>query len=477
MSILFYLKNTTYRILILIKLIFVINILIIHKKCFNSLPNHSFEYVYSLINENGCLIIKLVQWITSRLNVYHEISKPEWLEKLNTFFENCPVHNLTYSKQIYQNLTGTNLDDDYIIKDNISSGSIGQVYHCISKKNNKEYAIKIKHPDIDSQINVPKFFIIILNNIFKYIPYINKYVIPFDLDSFFINLEKQTFFCNEAQNIKKMEAIFKNEEYIIIPSVVKYNNDIIIMTYESGITYDQFSLTESDFQKYKICLLYFFYIQKCMFIENFNHGDLHCSNWKIRRHQNKKDYCLIIYDFGVCYTLSDIHTIQDIVRAWETNNIESICNIIDIFLCNTPNHIVKKIKNQLNYHLTVNQLKPFSMSKYFSLIYKIITDYNIKLEYSFFNLIISFGLCENILKKNGMLNAGIEINDTTNSALYQDLYLEYINFCKTKKCFLDLAEYYETVISKSNTNYYKLFSTAHDTLNLLDSNNTTSLEI
>lgn len=450
-------NTTIYRIYLFHKLLFILFTIATYKLISGKFSNYLFDQLYICINQNGCLIIKLVQWTTTRLNIYYENNIPDWLLKFNNFFEHCPIHSIEHSQKIYKKLTGRNISDDYLIDSKIiSSGSIGQVYKCKHKITQQEHAIKIKHPDIARDVFIPKTIIITLNNILKHIKFINKYVLPIDFNGFFINLEKQLDFDIESQNMIKMEHLYRNEDLIIIPKVLNHNKDIIIMTFEEGVYIEDISEIK-DFNKYKICLLYMLFYHKCSLIDNFNHGDLHRGNWKVRLSENKIDYKLVIYDFGVCYQLKDVNLMRTYIHAWEKYDVNKICDLIYIFYDHLDKDIVKEIRQELFDALNEVQLKPFYMSKYLSLVYNVTTKRGLVLEYSIFNLLISLTLCENMFRKNGFLNRGVEMNDRSGVSVYQELYLEYINFCQTKKCFSDLCQYYKKVIDDSGTKFTKLF--------------------
>ncbi len=466
-------KNIIYRIYLFQKLFINIILLVGYYFIIGKNSEYLFDHLFYNINQNGCLIIKLVQWFTTRLNIYYDDCdyKPKWLINMNKLYENCIVHDLSFSNQYYKELTGKNLDEDYELNDNIvSSGSIGQVYRFKSKYTNQYHAIKVKHPDIDQQILVPKFFIKTTNKLLSYIKYINHFIIPIDLNGFFDNLEKQSNFNYEVENMKIMQNIFKDEELIVIPEVINNNSKIIIMTFEEGTYYDDLN-DISDFVKYKISILYMLFFHQCCLISNFNHGDLHRGNWKVRVSENKKDYKLVIYDFGVCYKQRDKDIMKKFIKYWEKYDIENLCNLMDdLYIINSNNNISKKkindIKRELNDTLTKDNLKPFCMSRYLKLIYNITTKKGLVLDYSVFNLIISILLCEDMFRKNGLLNRGTEIKDTSGISVYQETYNEYINFCQTKKCFPTLCQYYKDVVIESGIKYTKLFGNLNKTLEI-----------
>lgn len=471
-------QDIIYRIYLLTKLITILTCLYFYY-CYNhSVSYYLFDHLFLTINQNGCLVIKLTQWLTSRLNVSYENEKPLWLKKLNLFFEQCPIHNLSLSNLAYKELTGNNLWDDYEMNDDIvSSGSIGQVYKYWHKESKQYQAIKIKHPNIASEILIPKKFIISIMKILKYIKYLNKYIVPIDLNGFFINLDFQIDFCIEAKNLLRMSEIFKDEDFIIIPKLYNYNSSILIMSYEEGKYFD--NLKEiSDFQKFKICMVYMFFYHQCAILENFNHGDLHQGNWKVKLGNNNKDYQIIIYDFGICYSQNHPDLFKLYIQAWELYDIDKICDMLYLAYNDYDKEFIKNVRSQLYDEINKMNLKPWSMKKYLSIVYNITSNNNLILPFSIFNLLISLTLCEDMLKKNGLLNVGIVINDSTGVSMYQGLYQEYINFCETKKCFPQLKEYYLQVVKESGIKSNTLFGKIDANINhVFKLNNSISLDI
>ena len=83
----------------------------------------------------GSICIKFSQWLLPILdNIYiKEEDKPYWFLSLEELYENCPIHSLDYSKQLFNHELQGNFDDDYEMVDIIGSGSIGQVYKIKNK--------------------------------------------------------------------------------------------------------------------------------------------------------------------------------------------------------------------------------------------------------------------------------------------------------------------------------------------------------
>ena len=68
--------------------------------------------------------------------------KPEWLKKLEILYDDCNVHDLDYTIKEYKKQFNKNLLDNYLIKDIIGSGSIGQVYLIEDINSKKEMVMK-----------------------------------------------------------------------------------------------------------------------------------------------------------------------------------------------------------------------------------------------------------------------------------------------------------------------------------------------
>ena len=446
-----------YRHYLFIKLITLLNCLFLYYYFTKKISYYIFDHLYLTINQNGCLIIKLTQWITTRLNISYNDKKPLWLEKLNLFFEKCPIHNFSYSNAVYLSFKGNNLWDDYDINNHIiSSGSIGQVYKFWHKESKQYHALKIRHPNIHKEILISKNIIISIIKILKNIKYLNQYIIPIDMEGFFLNLDLQVDFNIEGRNILRMTEIFKNEDFIVIPKLYGNNENILIMKYEDG-TYFENIKEISEYQKFKICMTYMFFYHQCAILENFNHGDLHEGNWKVRVKDNSKDYQIIIYDFGICYSQNHPDLFKEYLQAWELYDVNKICDMLYLGYSDYDRSFITQVRSQLYDEIIQMSLKPFSMKKYLSIVYKVTTENQLVIPFGIFNLLLSLTLCEDMLNKNGLLNVGTLIKDDSGVSMYQGLYQEYINFCETKNCFSQLKEYYLNVVQKSGVKTNTLF--------------------
>lgn len=441
-----------------------------------SLGNSFYDRLYNSINENKCLAIKFSQWIITRLNIIYENEdiKPIWLEKFNNFFENCPSHDFKHTQKIYFNLFQRNILDDYDIDfDVLSSGSIGQVYKAIHKESQEVHAIKVKHPKLEEYMYLPRLLIRIIISSLKVISF-QKFFVPLDIEMFFVSLEQQLDFKLESENMKKMFENFKDNYLIVIPKVINYDRDIIIMTFEEG-SYFEKCQEISEYHKFKIALTYILFYHQCCYLDNFNHGDLHEGNWKVRLGENGKDYCLVIYDLGLCYTFPNSSNVVRFIESWENYDMNTMAETT-YELLKESNDVDKHpdFKSELFGVFKDNQFKPFSLNKVLSLIYNLTRKYTIILDFGYLNILISGGLCEQMLIKYKLMNVDVGDNsidkENNKDISYKTQTLEYINFCQSKRVFPELEQYYRNLLKDKNVNLNTLFSNLDEKLNSVSKN-------
>ena len=96
----------------------------------NKLNQKLIRWLYFTINLNGCILIKIVQWLNTNLEILDIKNGKTLYNIFYTFYEDCQIHNLEYTKKLFTK--EFNKDFDEIIElDNlyhIKSGSIAQVY-------------------------------------------------------------------------------------------------------------------------------------------------------------------------------------------------------------------------------------------------------------------------------------------------------------------------------------------------------------
>ena len=117
------------------------------------------DLIIKNIQDSGCIAIKFTQWILPKLEMIYDLDskKDIWFGKLEQFYEYCNIHDIGYTKILYENDFSEKITDDYLIESVIGSGSIGQVYKIKDKKTNKYYALKVVHPNLLGQIIFMKY--------------------------------------------------------------------------------------------------------------------------------------------------------------------------------------------------------------------------------------------------------------------------------------------------------------------------------
>ena len=192
-------------------------------KYINKISNKDLTIINKYINNCGCITIKCIQWLVPLLE--NEDINKDILNILNNVYENNYIHDIKYTEYLYKKHFNKNIQENFIIINVLGSGSIGQVYKIKDIKTNKFYVMKVKHPNIKSQVNIFK-------NIFKIIYKINYFnklfynYFPFDLVEFLEDFYKQADFINESNNILYFNKHYYDNKYIIIPKLIKLSSDM-----------------------------------------------------------------------------------------------------------------------------------------------------------------------------------------------------------------------------------------------------------
>ena len=331
-----------------------LNILIInylYYKVWNVLNNKLVLVLNYSIKLNGCVIIKLIQWLNTNLELVivnsNNSNNYAFLSKLFAcYYENCPIHELKYTKDLFLKEFGVAFDD-YFELDNsfsIKSGSVAQVYKALLKNSNNSnsVAIKVVHPEIEYQLICPVSFVKIYTYLVTNFKCLNKYDIIIDLDSFFCNLIKQINMENEYKNNEYFYNTYCNNNIIIIPKPLMKSKSFLIMEFVDGEQFEKMDI--SDYKK-QILISFIAIFMKDTFINGkYVHCDLHQGNWKIYTQINTTNdtdfnYKIIIYDFGYVIenTLND--TLKNICYYLDTNNICGLGNLLFNNIKNINNDI------------------------------------------------------------------------------------------------------------------------------------------
>tara|TARA_B100001059_G_scaffold233398_1_gene273363 strand:+ start:2673 stop:4001 length:1329 start_codon:yes stop_codon:yes gene_type:complete len=387
----------------------------------HKISNKDLNIINKYINNCGCIVIKCVQWLIPILD--KEDIDDKILNMLSNVYENNLNQDIKYTNKIYKYQFNKDISDEYDIVDVIGSGSIGQVYKIKCKKSGEKYVMKVKHPNIESQINLFRTIFTYIYNIKIFNKLFYKYF-PFNLIDFLDDFYKQSDFINESNNILYFYHKYQDNPYIIIPKLIKTSENIIIMEYIDGKCLDDLDINE--YNKSKIIILLYLFIRNNLLILNNNHGDLHKYNWKVSNDKLNNIYKIIIYDFGYCFKLTKL----------EYDNISMLCDLMVSNDENMDNYnkFLKFLydKSSLNINVEYNN-RITEPSVLLEQILKISKENNIMIKrYKVLNTLLLMSLVDTYFQK-------YSINNNTDILIIKKKLLDSYTFCITYKIFLKLS--------------------------------------
>lgn len=431
------------------------------------------DNVLENISNCGAVMIKFCQWITPKLElIYLETSdiinndKPGWLVKLEKFYEKCPEHDIEYTNEEYKRMFKENIEEKYEIVETIGSGSIGQVYLINDKKKNVQQVLKILHPNVGSQIGFFKWF---LKFLFCFPCIRNKTIelIPFDIFNFIDQFLDQSNLINEANNLIQFERFYKNNKYIVIPEIYKISETILIMSYEPGIHIDDKNL--NDYKINKFVNLFHLFVRENQMIENFNHGDLHPGNWRVRYEDN--DCKIIMYDFGFCWKqnqpqfeeMGDLMTDTFESSNRETNEVslENLSKIMYYIILYEGDDKNEEYKERIR-EFTGSRLKDLEPWKLSPIVLLKATIEFCRREGLLIDPTLLQGFIvmiqgQKLFEKYELMASDKNLMD--DYKVFRERYLNIYTFCKTYNIFPGYSQYIENKLNSKQVNISGLFDT------------------
>lgn len=376
--------------------------------CNFKIYNESNEFLLNILVNNiqntNPLFIKCIQKSIPYLKLCNVDKKS--VDILNKVYENNKYHDIDFTLKVYKKDFNENLNDKYEICELLSSGSIGQVYKIKSKKENKFFAMKVIHPNVNSHIKILKSLYYLFN--------LEKYS-PFELDVFLNNFILETDFENEAKNMLRFYNFYENNKSIIIPKLYEQSKNIIIMDYVDGINIETLDI----YEKNKFMTIFILFCNNNKLLLNYNHGDMHIGNFK------KYNNSMVIYDFGCCFESDDKklpemvdYTFHNILKKRNLNfTFEECINYqIEYHVGKENLHKYKKVINETFFSSKIPDNMEGLINKVIMFFYK----NKIKIKINFLNLMINYYYT-------------LDYNDVTT--------LDMVSFCKTYDIFHDYINY------------------------------------
>lgn len=387
---------------------------------------YTFKLLFQSIQYNGCFAIKIAQWICAR----NDNNTNKYLE-FDSIFSHNNAHSHKYTEYVFKNEISQNLDEVYTDIKLINSGSVAQVYKCTSIDTNEDVILKVKHPNIDTNVyslwNLVKIMIKIskLFGIFKFMK-ILKYTESDNLLKTFLD---QTDFYNEANRMKYFYEYYKDNDYVIIPKLHYVTDNIIAMSYEESLNINDI---EDSMYKYQCVMLLCIVMKDQIFNSSVVHCDMHTGNWGI------KNDSIVLYDFG--YTLYQTEELKDRHSKWmilyeRNSKNELIKHMMDNFIINNDKTLIPPSSTQLD--------KVFNMNDNINFIIDYCELHDVILDYTALEMMIAFNCFEKICISN--LNHYYEINDNNidnHWKFFHNSRKEYYIYSK-KFGFNKLSEFYK----------------------------------
>jgi hypothetical protein len=349
--------------------------------------------------------------------------------KLDFVFENCDIHSLKITEEMYQQDFGKSIYQDFEFNFNnlvVGSGSIGQVYKCYSKSRSEYVAIKVKHPGINKTVNETVIAL-------RIVCFILKYVNPFHniCMEYINNIYLQIDYIQEAENTVKLKNNFINESVVVIPEIYGYNTNFIIMSYHEGKKYNEVS---EKTQYIASMYLNFIYLTSIL-VHDFLHADLHYGNWKIIEDPEIK---ILIYDCGIMCTTDNIELNRTILAILSSGR-PAFIKLLDIFKDVEPKLTKRIDKYRPEFEKILVMDDSVSPNECFKIFIRKVLDLRLVTKKNLINLLTSIGIIGEAPKKSIDLFVKYILYPTgTNSLLYHI----YIGILSKMNKFNELKNYY-----------------------------------
>jgi len=437
--------------------------------------------IKQMILAGGCIYIKFAQWVISRLRSERGPNIEFVVNFFDDIFDQCPTHSIEHCKQVF--LTNMDQELDEVVDMNtfqsIASGSVGQVYKArllrptmicpdcdsvVSETHTgqcptcfgditmiEEVAIKVKHPEIDKQIS-DKIRLFAFLTMIQRIKWIKDLLhLHMDFADFIANLTEQSDFTNEYDNNRKFRANFKGNPLVYFPFIITGTRDLLITEYVTGTTLD----TITEYNQLKCCYNYACMVSQMLVIDNFCHGDLHHGNWKIRPVSlgPSQDYQIIVYDYGICFSASDVRINRVIMESFENNDSKKVLEVITELIEGNFDAAVIQSVEQAVYHYREDSL---DLVHLFNTINNILVRYNCKLTANGMNTVLLLSLIDTTLKKHNLIGgnaASSTLPRTTPSSIIRSKNLDLIAYAKSRGAYPAYVQYVNKKHAHSRDSY------------------------
>jgi predicted unusual protein kinase regulating ubiquinone biosynthesis (AarF/ABC1/UbiB family) len=431
--------------------------------------------IKQMVLAGGFIYIKFSQWIISRLRSEKTPRIRFLVRYFDDIFDNCPYHSLNDTLGMFLDEFGYSLDK--LIKpyslEQIASGSVGQVYRakllrpeykcpgCNDKVSAshtgqcpvcyddlleiREVAIKIKHPDVDSQVRAKSRLFSLVGKAQK-IKFLKDWLhLHVDINDFISNLTVQADFTNEAANNRVFRRNFKGNPLIHFPIVLEASSGVLITEFVDGQTLDDIE----GYAQLKCCLNYGCMVYQMVLIDNFCHGDLHHKNWKIRPISGTGtardgDYQLIVYDYGICFRTQDIEFNRQLIKAFKNFDTDILLDNLGRLITGDYDAEVEHIAREIILKFKADSIDIVHIMNQLNIM---LARYNCRLTTDSLNIVILLSLIDATLRRQNLVGghavAGV-VGDLLPSSNVRAKDLDVMAYARSRGAYPGLVEYLET---------------------------------
>jgi predicted unusual protein kinase regulating ubiquinone biosynthesis (AarF/ABC1/UbiB family) len=226
--------------------------------------------------------------------------------------------------------------------DVLKAGSVGQVHRAKYDIDDKEKDIimKVQYFGIVEQM---KSDIQVLDLIVNFL-----YSLDFTdaVNSIKTKLFEELDYTIESSNQEYIKEIWKDDERIIIPSIIHElsSDKILAMDFINGLSYSDFIKNSSQEERNKVGFLMVDFTFTNIFKHNIFYSDVHYGNYLICK-ENNGDIKLCVLDFGCIHKVSDelVNNIKKLhVNIYKNDKKEFINTVIDIGIITEDSKIEAK---------------------------------------------------------------------------------------------------------------------------------------
>ena len=404
----------------------------------------NYNHLKNMVFKNGCITIKFAQWYISNLRIKKNLNTKKFCKYFEDIFEQCPYHDESETEIAFQRNFGIKLYD-MVEKDSmitVASGSIGQVYKAKLKDTDELVAIKVKHPNVNQDMEKYKYLLSIINWLKKFDYFKKKYYLQFDLNEFMEDLFTQANFNIEAKNAKKFNKLYENNPMIYIPKVINHTKDIIISEYVKGDIFEDLS----NYHKAKIAINLYCFLTDSAVMKNFVHTDLHCRNWKARK-INDNNYQLVIYDCALTSFVKNKDSLKMLWEIFEYDNQED--NLIYLL----KNYLIKEGTVDLQLENLIRTMyRKFNETKldfsYFSNdLLETLKKNQFIMDKSMTSIFLIYSLAMEFLTEVNITNSESK-NIKNRYLIIKNNIFDLLTFCQTTNSYIELQQYLKEKINK-----------------------------